>query len=362
LKNLYYKPESEEAFTGAERLFKKAKEKFPSLKKADVHKWLQQEETYGVHFPYRGKFARSRIVVGGIDYMWEIDLMDMSKLSKRNKGFTFVLLVIDAFSRFVWTVPLKNKSADESLRALKKIFSESGRHPKYIRHDQGTEFTNRKVQRHLQSLGIKDITTSDDVKASLAERAIRSVKGRLFRYMYHKQTYVYIDVLPHITAAYNNSYHRILRLSPSQVSLKNERQIWNQMYNSVKFPYVLKKTQNKNLLPVGSYVRISFYRHVFSREYRQKWSSELFQIYKRQMRDGIVVYFLRDLSGEDLRGSFYREELQPATYSPDTVYKIEKILRYKRNKAGKKLMYVKWLNWGPKFNSWISEDDVSQLT
>jgi hypothetical protein len=112
----------------------------------------------------------------------------------------------------------------------------------------------------------------------------------------------------------------------------------------------------------GSFVRISFYKHVFSREYRQKWSSELFQIYQRQMRDGILVYWLRDLSGENLQGSFYREELQPASYSTDTVYKIEKVLRTKRDRSGKKLMYVKWLNWGPKFNSWISEDNVQEIT
>ena len=79
------------------------------------------------------------------------------------------------------------------------------------------------------------------------------------------------------------------------------------------------------------------------------------------MRDGIVVYWLRDLTGEQIRGTFYREELQPAVYSPETVYKVEKILRRKKNKAGQKMVYVKWLNWGSQHNSWIPEVNLQDL-
>jgi hypothetical protein len=293
--------------------------------------------------------------------MWEIDLMDMIKLAKLNKGFKYVLLVIDVFSRYVWIKSLKTKSAEDTFEALKSVFNFSKRVPKYIRHDQGKEFLNSKVQSLFKSLSIKDITTTDTTKASFAERAIKTVKGRLYRYMYHNQNYKYLDILPKITQAYNNSYHRILRMSPNQVSKDIEKKLWSQLYSSVRNPYLLKKNQNISILNVGSYVRISFYKHAFSREYRQKWSSELFQIFKRQMRDGIMVYWLRDLGGEKLQGSFYREELQPATFSPDTVYKIEKIIRKKKGKSGKTFLYVKWLNWGPKYNSWISEDDLKDI-
>ena len=79
------------------------------------------------------------------------------------------------------------------------------------------------------------------------------------------------------------------------------------------------------------------------------------------MRDGVIVYWIRDLSGEDVLGSFYREELEPVEYSPNNIYKIEKILRRKRDKNGKMMYYIKWLNWGRKFNSWEYKDQLEDL-
>jgi hypothetical protein len=133
------------------------------------------------------------------------------------------------------------------------------------------------------------------------------------------------------------------------------------MYASDVRPYIISGNNKKSLLNVGQYVRISFLRHPFSREYREKWSTEIFQIFRRYMRDGIVVYWIRDLSGEDIIGSFYRKELQEVDIDSETLYKVEKILRTKTLANGKKMYYVKWLNWGDKFNSWVKEEDIQDL-
>jgi hypothetical protein len=72
---------------------------------------------------------------------WEIDLLDFSKLNyeKQNNGFRFVLNVIDIFSKFLWSFPLKNKSASIVAFTLQNLFLVEG-HPKILGSDNGTEF------------------------------------------------------------------------------------------------------------------------------------------------------------------------------------------------------------------------------
>ena len=43
------------------------------------------------------------------DNIWGADLVDMQLISKFNKGFRFLLCVIDIFSKYAWVVPLKDK-------------------------------------------------------------------------------------------------------------------------------------------------------------------------------------------------------------------------------------------------------------
>ena len=116
-----------------------------------------------------------------------------------------------------------------------------------------------------------------------------------------------------------------------------------------------------NVLNNGSYVHISFLRGPFDHEYRQRWSGEIFQIYQRFSRDGLYVYWLHDLAGEKVTGSFYREELLQVMDDPDTLYKIEKVLKKKVGPDRRLRYYVKWLNWDSRFNSWVSADDVVKV-
>ena len=77
-----------------------------------------------LHKPVRKKFNRRRVIVRGIDEIWAADLADMKAFSKANKGFVFLLLVIDIFSKYGWIVPLKDKTGKSVASALKTIFKE----------------------------------------------------------------------------------------------------------------------------------------------------------------------------------------------------------------------------------------------
>ena len=66
------------------------------------------------------------------------------------------------------------------------------------------------------------------------------------------------------------------------------------------------------------------------------------------------------MSGEDIAGTFYKEEVQPVTPNQDKTVPIEKIIKTKTI-LGKKEYFVKWLHLPSKFNSWIKEKDLTRI-
>ena len=261
-------------------------------------------------------------------------------------------MVIDILSRYAWVRPLKNKSGEEITLGLKDIFSK-GRIPKVIRSDSGKEFTNEKVQKFLQSKDIHHFTTNNEVKANYVERYIRSLKNRMYKYMNSKQTYQYYDVLQKLVNNYNNSYHRSIKTTPSSVNKTNEGDIWNLLYASP----LLKR--EKFAFKPGDLVRISLKKDIYDRGFTQNWSDEIFEVVKAIPRNP-PVYKIKDLNGEDVKGVFYRQELQRVIKDKDTTYQIEKILR-KRKKDGKTQFFVKWLGYPTQFNSWVNTVDIAKV-
>ena len=76
------------------------------------------------------------------DNIWGVNLVDMQLLSKFNKGFRFLLCVIDTYSKHAWVIPLKDKKGISIVNAFQKILKESNRKPNKIWVDKGSEFYN----------------------------------------------------------------------------------------------------------------------------------------------------------------------------------------------------------------------------
>ena len=152
---------------------------------------------------------------------------------------------------------------------------------------------------------------------------------------------IYTEILPKIVEEYNNRYHSTVKMTPKEASKKtNESIAYLNSYHSGA-PQRLKKPYFK----IGDKVRISKYREIFDKSYKGNWSEELFVINKIQPTVPIT-YKIKDLLGEDIKGSFYRQELQKADQE---IFRIEKVLKkdYKN-----KRMFVKWKGYPDKFNSW----------
>ena len=145
LTSIYYDVNHPGSYAGPDKLYKvvKAEGTF-KIGKYRVQKWLQSQETYSLTRGARRKFPRNRVIVSTINEQFDVDLADLTTLSKQNEGYKYLLVAIDIFSRYVWCYPLKFKEGEEVIKSFRHIISQ-GRIPSVIRTDKGKEFKNKKV-------------------------------------------------------------------------------------------------------------------------------------------------------------------------------------------------------------------------
>ena len=321
------------------------------ISRKQVQNWLSQQDVHTLHKPSRRHYKRSRVIVPGIDAQFQVDLVDLQNLSRYNNGYKYLLACLDIFSKYAWVVPLKTKQGQELVKAFQTILS-SRRKPLKLQTDQGTVFLNRLFQIFLRDNNIEFFTVNSGLKASVVERFNRTLKGRMYKYFTVKNTLTYIDVLPQLVKSYNNTYHRSIKMKPTQVTKANEAKVWETLYGND----VNKRVRFK--LAVGDRVRISKAKRLFEKSYLPNFTEELFTVYKRMARQ-VPVYKLKDDAGEILGGTFYETELQKIIKNGD-VYRVEKVLR-KRKRKGVVEYFIKWKGCPDKFNSWVPESNISKL-
>ena len=95
-----------------------------------------------MHRPIIRNLKKGTDYSGFTDNICGADLADMQFIRKFNKGFRFLLCVIDIFSKYAWVVPLKDKKGISIVNAFQKILKESNRKPNKIWVDKGSEFYN----------------------------------------------------------------------------------------------------------------------------------------------------------------------------------------------------------------------------
>ena len=260
LSQVYYNPKRTGGLGGVERLYRDVKKdgKY-DISRAQLKKWLMKQDTYTLHKPARRHYKRNRVIVGGIDELWQMDLADMQSISTDNDGYRYLLVCIDVFSKFVWVIPLKNKTGPALVTAF-KIILESGRKPQKIQTDQGTEFFNKHFKALMKEEEIQFYNTYNETKASIVERVIRTLKTRMWRYFTAKKTMRYIDVLPDLVDSYNRSKHRSIQKKPINVTQNNEREVWHTLYGKRE-----NKEPIKYKFEIGDQVRISKMKRTFEK-------------------------------------------------------------------------------------------------
>lgn len=304
-------------------------------------KWQAVNE---IHRSVRKNFIRRKYKQSGINHIWEIDLADMSKYSKENNNNTFLLMVIDIFSKYLYVIPLKSKNAQNVTEGMRKIFEQAKTSPKMIGSDRGKEFYNKKFQKLLADYKVKLYSTYSDKKAAICERVIRTIKTTLFKHLSYQGNFNYLKILDNVISEYNSRKHRTIKMAPIEVNKSNEQMLLDTVYN-----YTIINKQ-KQRFKVNDHVRISKYKHIFEKGYTGNWSFEIFQITKVQNTIP-VTYLLKDYQDQNILGGFYQYELTKV--SNPNIYLVEKIIKKKNGKV-----LVKWLGFSESQNQWIDEKDI----
>lgn len=357
LTTIYNKPGNAGSFGGVENLYRAVKEDgLYKVTRKEIKDFLNKRDEYVLHRPVFHKFPTNHVIVGGINDLHQGDLIDMGKNSaKYNDGVTFLLSIIDCFSKYGFVVPLKNKSGNEVLRGLVKVY-ENRDTPNTFTTDGGKEFTNKLVQNWFKRNNVNFNIAKGLHKSQYVERFNRTIKGYLSRYMTLNNTYRYIDVLEQIVAGYNKRYHRATGYKPIDVNYKNAKSIFKRMYGTPnKWFSSLKKPKFR----LGEYVRISRYKGMFEKGYEENYTREIFQIdtvYNTDPRQ----YKLKSLKGEKIQGRFYEKEMIRAELNNNDMHQIEKIIKERVNN-GVNEVYVKWKGWDKSHNQWVKKTDVEDI-
>ena len=307
--------------------------KLSSLERVNENMKLANE----LHKPIIRKFNKRKGYSSFRDNIWGPDLADMQLLSKFNKGIKYLLCVIDLFSKYAFVVPLKDKKGISIVNAFQSVLNKSKRKPNKIWVDKGSEFYNASFKKWLQDNDIVTYSKNNEGKSVVAERFIRTLKSKIYKYMTSISKNVFIDKLNAIVNKYNNTYHTTIKMKP--VDVKDNTYINTNKEINYKDPK----------FKVGDYVRISKYKNIFAKGYMPNWSEEVFVVDK--IKNTVPwTYVINDLNGEEITGTFYENELQKTNQKE---FRIEKVIKRKGDK-----LYVKWKGYDNSFNSWINKNYI----
>ncbi|GFQ65037.1 putative uncharacterized transposon-derived protein F54H12.3 [Trichonephila clavata] len=195
----------------------------------------------------------------------------MQKLSRYNKGYRYILTIIDVMSRYLRAFPIKDKKASTIKQVLQKVFRKVK--PKNLQTDKGTESYNKIVRAMLKRYKIHHYSTKSETKCAILERAHRTLRERLHRAFTYRNSYKYYDILPELVHSYNHSIHRAHGFEPAQVTTDDEPELYKRLYHSNVDPQFS--------FAAGDIVRLSKAHKAFRIGYLLGWTEEAFRIYKR---------------------------------------------------------------------------------
>lgn len=263
----------------------------PGAYSSKLLRYLRKNITHSLHKPARQHFPRRKIVTHYPGQIVQSDLIDMQKYSGSNSGYNFILVVIDCFSKKLYAEALKNKSAEETANALRKIFERITFPIQTLIFDEGLEYKNRHVNLLLTEYNVHSYHIKTKLKASSAERVNKTIKDKIWKYFTETGRKRWIDILPELVENYNKTYHRMIKRSPNDVTWKNRKEVFKTMFPKIK-------SVVKCRLREGDQVRIALNKDIFEKGFTVNWSDEIFTVISAFQKNGVCWYRLKDSKGQ----------------------------------------------------------------
>lgn len=370
--NLYVTPGVPFAFASPGSVFRHYGGRVP-LKV--IEKALRTVNVYSEHKEYKRPRVFNPFYVYRRRTRFQADLIEMIPLKRANRGYAYLMLIIDTFTRKVWVVPLKKKSGAEvetALRAWLETLEREAppgwnreRFPRHLFTDRGKEFINARVQNLLRSHNVRLDTSKRGLnKAAIAERANKTLQVKIYKALRHTGRNNFIDTLPEIVESYNSSKHRSLEFaSPNYADREDKEEeicaVQSRRYGQRWAKMVRRRERDNFRLGELVHVKIAGGKKLGreSRAYTPYFDGdELFSVVSVRKRMPVPMYQVFSLkTGRRAEGSFYGSELSRIL---PRQFKVEKYVRSRRNLDGSLERLVRLVGLHPVFDSWVPASSI----
>ena len=366
------------AFSSAIDLYKHSKQYIPNLKLSDVKTFLSGQDSFTLFGNFRRKYLKRAVFISRPGLFLTSDLADLSNLSEYNSNVRYLIFILDTFSRKLDIFTAVDKKSTTISNYFNDFLIKQSYNYRYLWVDEGREYMGETLKTLTDKFNIKPYHVKSRIhKAAIAERCIRTIKNRIYKYMNFYNTNRYIDVLQDIVRSYNNKKHwGLCHLTPNIVhriddvkyilpelsKLIYKRKFLN--YGKLGKKYLnigppLFSDSIDNTFELSSYVRVLSLtgESTFYKGYQPLYTIEIFKI-RRIVAGPPQTYRIEDLKGNRIDGTFYKQELRKVQLP--THFKVEKVLKSKVIN-GEKYNLVRFVGYSELFDEWIPSEDLKVL-
>ncbi|KAH7701569.1 hypothetical protein AAVH_31295 [Aphelenchoides avenae] len=259
----------------------------------------------------------------------------------------YILVCVDVLSRKMYAEPARRKDYTQMRPAFDAIFERARTRPWKLYTDNGGEFVSAQMRAYFRKKDVIQLTASPvrALHATMAERSIRTIKERLYKYFSENNTVRWLDALQDIIEAINNSVSRPTGMTPNEVTEANAVPLHRRLYGAPEPRERLPK------FAVGDTVRVQKHKLTFAKGLAT-FTDKIFYVTDVLAHRHPPVYRLKDGRDRPLQGLFYERELVRCPPAAETTTRIAKIHRT-RVHNGQLQYYVSWLNHERDFDQWI---------
>ena len=292
-----------------------------------IRDFLLSRDDYALHRESRQKrrtFVKVLSSAPGL-YM-QMDSFYVSREHKSsNYGKSAFLLLIDVCTRKAYALPLINHRAINVVDVLKLLLKKLPFKPASLYCDRESAYVSSRMKDFLKEKNVEVFYPGNDLtKASICERAGRTLKGLLFKHMRAAKTKRWVTSLQSAVQNYNSRPHSALDgLSPNEALKLGPAEVWRRAHfnpdrrkkrpapaEEARRPAFKKSTVRPFAFDVGDAVKIAIKKSLIRKGYRNpSYTAENFRVTERERRQNVNFYFLQDERGEEIVGYFTAGEL-----------------------------------------------------
>ena len=187
-----------------------------------IREWLKTQEVRQV-FRQRHKPKKFRSIIANppvIRNNYQMDLLDVHQWVKWNRGFKWMMVNIDVYSRFLMVEPMLNKNAPSILAAYEKITDKYG-NPNNLNTDLESAVMGERgaFQKYLESKGTKHWASDPKFHhlQAIVERANLTIRRKLASHFHIIGKKNWIDYIQKLVRDYNNDKHQTTKEKPIDI-------------------------------------------------------------------------------------------------------------------------------------------------